>query len=145
MLPDWMRGINRRVRTGSRVGDEIGYLSDDGVERFTTITDEKLYRIWEEEAKEIGRDIAREFPYYEGEVDERVAEEADNHVPYGHFERWNLFTQGTLWTHEMWDEAVDAQAQDKGDSSRLPAYLLYFQAERLIYEGMNEWINSNED
>jgi len=141
-LPDWMRGINRVMRQGRRTGDTV-FLKETG--REITITEERRYRIWEEEAKEIGRDIAREFPYYEGEVDERVAEEADNHVPFSHFDRWMLFTQGTLWYDETWDDAVNAQYENKGDESRLAAYMLYFKAEQLIYEGMNEWINSNED
>ena len=137
MLPDWMRGIVRAVdRTGARIGDEITYDGDDGVVRRTTITEERKYRIWEEQAKEIGRELVRQG---EAADTQRIAEEADNHVPYGTYERWMLFTQGQLWEESNnFEDGLRTAMNDPWDEGRLPAYLLYFRAEELIFQGIEE-------
>ena len=146
-LPNWMSGIIRAVdREGARIGHEVSYLSEDGVWKTTTITEEKKYEIWKAQARAIGQEIEAEGPYfdtfgltYHSSVGERVAEEADNHVPYGTYERWSLFTQGELWRFGNDAEFADglrSAAEDPDDESRLPAYCLYFKAKQLIYEGM---------
>lgn len=133
MLPDWMRGINRAINQGIRTGDTVT-IRETGEK--ITITDERRYRIWEEEAREIGREIAKEMPYVE-DMDVRVAEEADNHVPYGTYERWMLYTQGLLWQMDEFEDGLRSAMDDPYDAGRLPAYLLYFKAEELIYEGIS--------
>jgi hypothetical protein len=143
-LPDWMRGITNAIyRTGARIGDEVRYTGDDGVDRGITITADKKYRIWERQAKEIGYDIGRdttgEFDD-DDDVSERVHEEADNHVPYGHYDRWMLFTEGQLYDMDEgeWSEAIGYQYRDESDRSRLPAVSLYNRAIQLIWDGYEE-------
>ena len=133
-LPDWMRGIVRAIdREGARIGDEITYIGkDDGVVRRVTITEERKYRIWEEQARQIGIELENEIDEID-DLSERVAEEADRHVPYGTYERWSLFTQGQLWDMELFEAGLRTAMEDPYDESRLPAYLLYFRAEELIY------------
>lgn len=139
MLPDWMRGIVRATdRAGARIGDEVMYGADDGVMRRVTVTAERKYRIWEEQAREIGRELEREMGSDRldaliDDLPQRVAEEADNHVPYGTYERWMLFTEGELYDMEEFEDALQTAMNDPYDLGRLPAYLLYFKAEELIY------------